>query len=944
MQLLGSPLTNELRLSWKSVAMMGTCAERVLKGLNTLEIEVSQPVPNEDEFVSFWPNEQARATHATQGEPQFTRETIQSGRQIGPYKLLMPLGEGGMGSVWMAEQSEPVKRRVALKLIKNWGNSKEILAQFEAERQALAMMNHPNIAQILDAGTTPEGQPFFAMELVQGQALTNYCDENRLDLNDRLRLFAEACNGVQHAHQKGIIHRDLKPSNILVAMVDGKPVVKVIDFGLAKAIESTQQLTDRSLFTGIGQIMGTLKYMSPEQAKLGSLDVDTRTDVYALGVLLYELLTGATPLADSVIKEEAVLNVLTFIRESDPVKPSRRLSSCSHEQISKVTNRRNIDPSRLSRILAGDLDWIVMKALEKDRTRRYDSASAFADDILRFIRNEPVLARPPSFTYQIRKFASKNRVGVVAFLLVLFSLLAGIAGTTWGMLRALNAEAIANERTRDAEEERKRSELTKQRALQSLGSVQEFVLDSPVWRTKNPGREALIDLIADEYEFWGTESGEFDDDIPTLAPALVRLAALEFGVGRYEKAAVMAKRGIDLLARRTDDSSPEFQLSMAEAEALLLKIGFFKQQSDTVDELKDRVESRLARIPLEALELAQLDRFCQTEYSLIRHYYYVQYSRQTYSKAVNYRDRCGQLLKRFPQSPPLRFHLSKSLSLMALALHKYRATEVELETDRDNRLALYDRAESIGKELMSAGFRPLDSRQLVAGIISNRGLALRQEYPKGTVTAKETLKNYDQGLAICSNVLADYPDNLLFQETKGLLLLNKADFLSDLEGLEYLEVEAQIREEAYQLLSGVTRSTAFNSVAGERLALNQLGYIANQYLLGKKDSAYEFAKELFSLKPDLNGESPFRILLMNQLLLENKSFSSSDEAKLKLESDQQFRKVVSTPGDVHRDAIWNAITKDPLFATYRENPEFDGDWERARGLRAQKNAANESND
>ncbi|HMP78577.1 MAG TPA: serine/threonine-protein kinase [Pirellulaceae bacterium] len=359
-----------------------------------------------------------------------------SDRQIGPYKLLHRLGAGGMGEVWVAEQSEPVRRQVALKLIKEGIGTKEIIARFEAERQALALMSHPNIARILDAGSTREGQPFFVMELVTGQPLTTYCDENKLSIDDRLQLFMDVCSGVQHAHQKGIIHRDLKPGNIIVGMQDGIPVPKIIDFGLAKAMESSLRLTDQSLFTGIGQILGTLKYMSPEQAGLDLRDIDTRADIYALGVILYELLTGSTPLDETSIKGQAILKVLELIRDKEPVKPSRRLGSSTDEQISSITGQRQTDSVRLRRILLGDLDWIVMKALDKDRMLRYESASEFAADIRRFLNSEPVTARPPSHTYRIRKFVRKNQLAVAAASLLAIALTLGILGTAIGLREA----------------------------------------------------------------------------------------------------------------------------------------------------------------------------------------------------------------------------------------------------------------------------------------------------------------------------------------------------------------------------------------------------------------------------------------------------------------------------------------------------------------------------
>lgn len=383
---------------------------------------------------------------------QLSISDLETPKQIGPYKLQQQIGEGGMGSVWMAEQEKPVRRRVALKLIRADMGSKEVVARFEAERQALAMMNHQNIAKILDAGTSEQGNPYFVMELVKGVPITKYCDENRLSVTERLRLFMDVCAGVQHAHQKGIIHRDLKPGNILVAVEDGKPVAKVIDFGLAKAMESTHRLTDQSLFTGIGQVLGTLKYMSPEQASMDNQDIDTRTDIYALGVILYELLTGSTPLDDSSIKGEAILKVLEIIREKDPVRPSSKLGSSTDEQISTIVGHRRIDHAKLNRVLAGDLDWIVMKALEKDRTRRYESASGFAADIERYLTNEPVQARPPSTAYKLRKYIRRNKGLVASLATITVVMLVAIVLVSWGFYSERIARADAQttaKRTRD---------------------------------------------------------------------------------------------------------------------------------------------------------------------------------------------------------------------------------------------------------------------------------------------------------------------------------------------------------------------------------------------------------------------------------------------------------------------------------------------------------------
>ena len=352
---------------------------------------------------------------------------ISAGEAIGPYKLLEEIGEGGMGSVWVAQQSEPIKRKVAIKLIKAGMDSKAVLARFGAERQALAMMDHPNIARVLDGGMTEQGRPYFAMEYVKGVPLTEYCDQAKLSVKERLELFLPICNAVQHAHQKGIIHRDLKPSNVLVCLYDGKPVPKVIDFGLAKAIH--QSLTEQSLYTAHGMMLGTPLYMSPEQAEHNNLDIDTRTDVYSLGVILYELLTGTTPLEKAQFKQAAAAEMLRLIREVEPPKPSTRLSGSA--SLPSVAAQRSIDPRHLTRSITGDLDWVVMKALEKERSRRYETANGLGMDILRHLSGEAVVAAPPSSAYRFKKFIRRNRVMVTAGSAVAAALLIGVVAFAW---------------------------------------------------------------------------------------------------------------------------------------------------------------------------------------------------------------------------------------------------------------------------------------------------------------------------------------------------------------------------------------------------------------------------------------------------------------------------------------------------------------------------------
>jgi WD40 repeat protein/serine/threonine protein kinase len=374
---------------------------------------------------------------------------------IGKYKLLQKLGEGGMGVVWAAEQCEPVKRRVALKVIKPGMDSRKVVARLQAERQALALMDHSNIAKVFDAGATGAGRPYFVMELVRGLPITRYCDEMQLSLRERLELFLPVCHAIQHAHQKGIIHRDIKPSNVLVAVEEGKPMPKVIDFGVAKALH--QRLIDQSIYTEIGQVIGTLEYMSPEQAELNVLDVDTRADIYALGALVYELLTGTTPLDRKRLGSQAYPEMLRLIREESPQTPSTRLSR-SKESAANVASLRRTEPARLAREMRGDLDWIVMKCLEKDRTRRYATADALALDIRRFLDDEPVEARPPSRSYRLRKFVRRHAAAMWAIVACVTLLVAGTVTSTIEAVRAIRAENGLREEATHAREAEKNSD------------------------------------------------------------------------------------------------------------------------------------------------------------------------------------------------------------------------------------------------------------------------------------------------------------------------------------------------------------------------------------------------------------------------------------------------------------------------------------------------------
>ncbi len=427
-----------------------------LEGQNLGSMPGETPAPATAEFVPG-------LGETTEFRPATAPETVVAGR----YTLVEKIGEGGMGEVWVARQSEPVKRKVALKLIRPGMDTRSVIQRFEQERQALALMEHPGIARVIDGGMTTENRPFFVMELVNGLPLTEFCDKARLNVRERLELFASICQAVQHAHQKGIIHRDLKPTNILVTIVDGKPVPKVIDFGVAKA--TAGKLTDETMSTQLGAVIGTIEYMAPEQAGASGEDVDTRADIYSLGVILYELLIGLRPIDATRLKRAALTEMIRIIKEEDPSKPSTRLSTDASAP--SMAALRQVEPRKLSAMLRGELDWVVMKCLEKRRDRRYETANALNRDIQRYLDDEPVEARPPSASYLLGKFLHRNQGAVFAASLVLLALVGGIIGTSLGLLEARRQERRAV-LARDAETKRAEAEIReRQRAEKAEGET-----------------------------------------------------------------------------------------------------------------------------------------------------------------------------------------------------------------------------------------------------------------------------------------------------------------------------------------------------------------------------------------------------------------------------------------------------------------------------------------
>jgi serine/threonine protein kinase len=455
------------------------------------------------------------------------------GTVIGPYKLLEQIGEGGFGVVFMAEQQQPVRRRVAVKVLKPGMDTRRVVARFEAERQALALMDHPHIAHVFDGGTTASGRPYFVMELVKGIPITDYCDQSQLTVPERLGLFVSVCQAVQHAHQKGIIHRDLKPSNILVTLHDGTPVVKVIDFGVAKALG--QQLTDKTLFTGFAQMVGTPLYMSPEQAALSGLDVDTRSDIYSLGVLLYELLTGTTPFDQKRFLEAGYDEVRRILREEEPPKPSTRISTLG-ETAAAVSAQRRSDPRRLRQFFRGELDWIVMKALEKDRSRRYETAGAFAADVERYLHDEPVQACPPSRWYRLRKRLRKHRAAALTAAALVALLLAGVAVSSWQAVRATRAEGVAEARRVQGEQ-----------AERKARAVNDFLIQEMIGAAdpeEARGRKVTVEEVLDKA---AKKVGDAFADQPDVEASVRSAIGNAYdGLGLYGKAEPHLRRAVEL--------------------------------------------------------------------------------------------------------------------------------------------------------------------------------------------------------------------------------------------------------------------------------------------------------------------------------------------------------------------------------------------------------------
>jgi serine/threonine protein kinase/Tfp pilus assembly protein PilF len=670
----------------------------------------------------------------------------------GRYKLLEEIGEGGMGTVWLAEQTQPVRRKVAIKLIKAGMDSRQVIARFEAERQALAVMDHPNVAKVLDGGLSETGRPFFVMEYVKGVPITQYCDATRLSVPERLELFSQVCQAVQHAHHKGIIHRDLKPSNILVAPYDDRPVPKIIDFGLAKAMH--QSLTDKTLHTAHETVLGTPLYMSPEQAQLNNLDIDTRSDIYSLGVLLYELLTGTTPVERKRFKQVAWDEIRRIIREEEPPRPSARLSST--DTLASLAACRQSEPLMLTRQVRGELDWIVMKALEKDRSRRYETANGFALDIQRYLAGEPVLAAPPSARYRLKKLVRRHRGPVLAASLVLCTLLAGIIGTTWGLFQARQArdreaaradgEAKAKEQ---AQEEKKRAIAFRNQALDALRATTGIDVEKLLGAKKelSANEKAYLEAIAGRWQTFARQEGTDEQSRSVRAEGHHRVAYLWHKLGRREEARPEHERAAALWEKLAADfpTVPDYRRDLARSHnslgILLTDLGKraeAEQQYRKAMAIQEKLAADFPTVPDCRRDLAQSHNNLGL---LLKNLGKRTEAEQQYRKALAIQEKVAT---DFPAVPDYRRNLASShhnLGILLADLGKRAKTEQQ-----------FRKALTI-KEKLAADFPAVpEYRSELAGSHNELGVLLK-DLGKGA----EAEQQYRKGLDIQEKLVADFP-------------------------------------------------------------------------------------------------------------------------------------------------------------------------------------------
>jgi serine/threonine protein kinase/tetratricopeptide (TPR) repeat protein len=771
-----------------------------------------------------------------------------AGTFVGPYKLLEQLGEGGMGTVWMAQQTEPIRRRVAVKVVKAGMDSRQVLARFEAERQALALMDHPHIARVLDAGTTPSGRPFFVMELVKGVPLTAFCDQRRLSAHDRLLVFQQVCLAVQHAHQKGVIHRDLKPSNVLVESHDGTPVPKVIDFGLAKAINELP-LTERTLVTNFGALLGTPLYMAPEQAEFSALDVDTRADIYALGVILYELLTGTTPVEKGRLAKAAWDEVRRVIREEEPERPSARLSTL--EARASVAASRQSEPHKLGKYVRGDLDWIVMKALAKERDRRYQTASALASDVGRFLGHEPVSAGPPTAGYRLRKFVRRNRGAVAVAAAVLGLVLLGAVGLVVGVvaLRAeqrRTAEALAQVTAEQARTARALAAETRaqQQARGALNAMTDDVIETLLARQPQLGEteRAFLRKVVGFYEAFAAEKGESEEARAVAADGQYRVANLRAFLGERSEAVAGYGEAIRLLDRLAADfpASPDYRRQLAASHnnlgGLLRELGKHPEAEAAYRQALALQEKLAADFPAVPEYRGDLARSHNNLGSLLRGLGKRAEAEASYRRALAIREK---LAADFPAEPVYRQDLAGSHYSLGILLRELG----------NRAAAAADRRALAIREKLAAEFPAVPAyRRDLARSHSNLGILLAEWGKRPAAEAA-----FRQALAIEEKLAADFPAVPAYRQQLANSYTNLGRLLGELG--KRPEAEAAFRR---ALAIGEKLAAEFPAVPDYRRDLansyNELG--AQLYELSKLPEAEGAYRQALAIQEKLAADFP----------------------------------------------------------------------------------------
>jgi tetratricopeptide (TPR) repeat protein len=846
----------------------------------------------------------------------------------GRYKLRQQLGEGGMGVVFVAEQTEPVQRRVALKVIRAGLDTHRLLARFEQERQALALMDHPNIAKVFDAGVDEGQRPYFAMELVKGLPLTRYCDDARLSPRERLELFLPVCQAVQHAHQKGIIHRDLKPSNILVGLYDGRAVPKVIDFGVAKA--TGPRLTEHSVYTEVGSIIGTLEYMSPEQAELNNLDIDTRSDIYALGVILYELLTGAVPFSRRELEKAGLAEMLRVIKEKEPPKPSTKLSHS--DTLPSIAAQRHMEPRKLTALVRGELDWIVMKALEKDRSRRYESATGLAMDVQRYLAGEPVLAAPASQWYRLRKFVRRHRGPVLAAVVVLVTLLTGMAGTTWGLARAEEQRQLAENKTkevvaeRDAKdvalkaEQRARADETKarQQAFDALRSMTAEFVERKFAQgavLTEDDRAYLRGVIA-QFDAFATIKGDDADSREVRAEGRFRIGNMRCRLGElkeaekdYDEALMVQKQLVADFPARTD-----FRQYLASSHNnrgnLLRATGRQKEAEKDYDQALG-IRKRLADdFPSRPEFRHELGRSHNNRGDLLRETGRTKEAAEDFDQALSI---FKQLAADFRARPEFRQDLAISHNNRGVLL---RATGRLKEAEED-----FDQALSIQKQLV-ADFRSRpEFRSELARTHNNRGNLLR-----ATGRLEEAKQDHDQALSIQKQLAADFPARPEFRAELAASHNNRGVLL-------YTAGRLQEAEKDYDQALSIRKQLAadFRSRPEFRLEFaashNNRGSLLQ--VMGRlKEAEKDFIQALSirkQLAADFPSDFPSRPEFRQELARSHNNWGNllSDTGRLK-EAEKDYDQALSilkqlaadfpNQSDLQNDLAWTCLTMAGLEA------------------------------